>query len=154
MSWDRQKAILEGRLRELEARLGEIETSLDAPKPLDWDDSAIEREGDEVLEELGVQGLREIAQIPGGAAPDQERRLRRLCPLRRAHRARTVGTCAGSAALCGLCGTEGHIAGQRGTLPRGGKRNADCAENPDLGNRKRDQTGIEPCRSLGTSRVA
>lgn len=63
MSWDRQKAILEGRLRELEARLGEIETSLDAPKPLDWADSAIEREGDEVLEELGVQGLREIAQI-------------------------------------------------------------------------------------------
>lgn len=51
------------RLNELEDRLHHIEEDLDAPKPKDWEESAVESEGDEVLEDLGKAGLLEIKMI-------------------------------------------------------------------------------------------
>ncbi|MGX0902615.1 RNA polymerase-binding transcription factor DksA [Roseovarius sp. MBR-79] len=51
------------RLHQLDARLHAIEAELDAPRDSDWDDDAIEREGDEVLEHLGQAGEAEIARI-------------------------------------------------------------------------------------------
>ena len=57
------KARLEKRLHELEHRLDDIEHDLDAPAPADFEERATEREGDEVLEELGSTGLAEIRMI-------------------------------------------------------------------------------------------
>lgn len=58
-----RKAMLEGRLIELGARLEAIEEELDSHHTPDWEDLATEREGDEVLEASGNAGLAEIAQI-------------------------------------------------------------------------------------------
>ena len=55
-------ALLE-RLAELDTRLHQIESELDAPHSKDWEESAVEREGDEVLEQLGQSGQEEIARI-------------------------------------------------------------------------------------------
>jgi RNA polymerase-binding transcription factor DksA len=63
MSHDKHKAMLLKRLEELKTRLEGIEDSLDEPKPSDWDESATEREGDEVLETLGTSGQAEIGRI-------------------------------------------------------------------------------------------
>ncbi|EPX85627.1 DnaK suppressor protein [Salipiger mucosus DSM 16094] len=51
------------RLEELGGRLDEIEQSLEQPHSKDWEDNATEREGDEVLEGLGVRSRGEIARI-------------------------------------------------------------------------------------------
>ncbi|MFW2542360.1 TraR/DksA family transcriptional regulator [Primorskyibacter sp. 2E107] len=51
------------RLRELGARLSDIETALLEEHSKDWDEMAIEREGEEVLESLGAAGQAEIVQI-------------------------------------------------------------------------------------------
>jgi RNA polymerase-binding transcription factor DksA len=51
------------RLRELGTRLEAIEDELDAPHSPDWEDLAVEHEGDEVLEATGNAGLAEISQI-------------------------------------------------------------------------------------------
>lgn len=51
------------RLKELDGRLHDIEAELEAPHSKDWDEMALEREGDEVLEGLGEAGLHEIARI-------------------------------------------------------------------------------------------
>ena len=51
------------RLAELDGRLHSIETALDAPHSTDWDEAAIEREGEEVLESLGQSGQDEITRI-------------------------------------------------------------------------------------------
>jgi RNA polymerase-binding transcription factor DksA len=59
---------LMARLGELDGRLHEIEDALDAPHSKDWDDAAIEREGDEVLEALGQSGEAEIARIRAALA--------------------------------------------------------------------------------------
>lgn len=58
-----RRAMLEGRLIELGARLIAIEGDLTAPHSADWEDLAAEREGDEVLEATGVAGQAEIPQI-------------------------------------------------------------------------------------------
>ncbi len=55
--------ILRNRLTELNARLSEVETELDKPPDPDVEERAVEREGDEVLEGLGMAGLREIRMI-------------------------------------------------------------------------------------------
>lgn len=55
--------LLRDRLRELDERLGEIEHDLDAPADPDSEERATEREGDEVLENLGMAGLAEIRMI-------------------------------------------------------------------------------------------
>lgn len=58
-----RRADLLRRLGELDGRLHAIETELEQPHTSDWDDMAIEREGDEVLERLGQSGLEEIRRI-------------------------------------------------------------------------------------------
>ena len=57
-----RKALLD-RLGELDSRLHHIETELDEPHSKDWEENAVEREGDEVLEQLGHSGEAEIARI-------------------------------------------------------------------------------------------
>ena len=58
-----RKAQLEARFAELDARVHKIEDQLDDPVTKDWEDQAIEREGDEVLEGMGTQGLKEMEMI-------------------------------------------------------------------------------------------
>jgi RNA polymerase-binding transcription factor DksA len=62
------KAVLEGRLQELGARLEAIDDELASHHSRDWEELAVEREGDEVLEATGSAGLAEIAQIRGALA--------------------------------------------------------------------------------------
>ncbi len=57
------KAALLKRLSELDKRLHAIEAELDAPHSKDWDEAAVEHEGDEVLEGLGASGQEEIRKI-------------------------------------------------------------------------------------------
>ncbi|MGH1356738.1 MAG: TraR/DksA family transcriptional regulator [Thalassovita sp.] len=57
------KAALLKRLSELDSRLHAIEAELDVPVSKDWEESAVEREGDEVLESLGQAGQAEIRGI-------------------------------------------------------------------------------------------
>ena len=59
----RYKPILEARLAELTRRLDTIEHDLDEPAPQDTEDRATEREGDEVLEGIGIAGLAETRMI-------------------------------------------------------------------------------------------
>jgi RNA polymerase-binding transcription factor DksA len=59
----RRKAQLEARLDDLRGRLQGIEAELDSHQAQDWEDLATEREGDEVLEGMGVTGQLEIRQI-------------------------------------------------------------------------------------------
>ncbi|MCP1336916.1 TraR/DksA family transcriptional regulator [Futiania mangrovi] len=54
---------LRARLEELSARLTGIEHDLDEPGSADFEEQATEREGDEVLEDLGNAGLKEIRMI-------------------------------------------------------------------------------------------
>jgi RNA polymerase-binding transcription factor DksA len=58
-----RKATLLARQAYLTDRLTTIETELDAPPSPDWDDLAIEREDDEVLEATGLSGQQELRQI-------------------------------------------------------------------------------------------
>lgn len=57
------KDVLLNRKRELYSRLNKIEKDLDTLKSGDSADRAIERENDEVLEEFGTTGLKEIEAI-------------------------------------------------------------------------------------------
>ncbi len=58
-----RRAQLMTRLGELDRRIHSIEDQLDDPRPKDWEDAAIESEGDEVLESLGLQSEAEIRRI-------------------------------------------------------------------------------------------
>ena len=60
---EKYKKLLENRLDELDHRLHDIEDELDEPADPDVEERATEREGDEVLEGLGVVGQKEIAMI-------------------------------------------------------------------------------------------
>lgn len=73
-----RRADLRRRLSELDGRLHAIEAELEQPHSSDWDEMAIEREGEEVLERLGQSGLEEIRRI--------------MAALQRA-RSGTYGTC-------------------------------------------------------------
>ncbi|WP_371039147.1 TraR/DksA family transcriptional regulator [Rhodosalinus sp. FB01] len=57
------RATLLARLGELDARLHSIEAELDEPHSRDWEEDAVEREGDEVLEALGEAGQEEVRRI-------------------------------------------------------------------------------------------
>lgn len=57
------KDILLARKQELDNRLGRIEQDLDTLKSNGSNDRAIERENDEVLEEFGTTGLKELEAI-------------------------------------------------------------------------------------------
>ena len=55
--------VLEKRLAELQDRLHEIDEALDSHQSKDWEELATEREGDEVLEQMGSSGKLEITKI-------------------------------------------------------------------------------------------
>jgi len=59
----RRKAELEARLADLKGRLVGIEAELDSHQSADWEELATEREGDEVLEGMGLSGQQEIRMI-------------------------------------------------------------------------------------------
>ncbi|MGB8815195.1 MAG: TraR/DksA C4-type zinc finger protein [Paracoccaceae bacterium] len=59
----KRKAELEARLADLKSRLLHIEEELDSHNAQDWEELATEREGDEVLEGMGVSGQQEIRMI-------------------------------------------------------------------------------------------
>lgn len=63
MSNDPYKVKLINRLRELGLRLDSIEEALEAPHSRDWEEMAVEREGEEVLGRLGTESQSEIARI-------------------------------------------------------------------------------------------
>ena len=65
---DQTRVRLEERLHELEARLTSIEAELDQPVTKDWEDAAVEREGDETLESLGQSSLHEIEGVRAALA--------------------------------------------------------------------------------------
>jgi RNA polymerase-binding transcription factor DksA len=58
-----RKIQLEARLSDLKGRLQEIEVELDSHQSPDWEELATEREGDEVLEGMGLSGQQEIRMI-------------------------------------------------------------------------------------------
>jgi len=58
-----RKDQLKTRQAELLARLRGIETELDSHQSRDWEELAVEREHDEMLEHLGEAGLLELRQI-------------------------------------------------------------------------------------------
>jgi RNA polymerase-binding transcription factor DksA len=58
-----RKAALIARQAHLNARLATIESELDAQPSTDWDDLAVEREDDEVLEASGLSAQHELRQI-------------------------------------------------------------------------------------------
>jgi RNA polymerase-binding transcription factor DksA len=63
-----RKAQLEARLAQLQGRLAGIEAELDSHDEKDWEELAVEREGDEVLERLGQGGQAEIRMIEAALA--------------------------------------------------------------------------------------
>ena len=58
-----RRATMMARLEELDQRLHEIEDELDSHNSKDWEELAVEREEDEVLEQMGTSGQAEIAMI-------------------------------------------------------------------------------------------
>jgi RNA polymerase-binding transcription factor DksA len=62
-SIEARKAQLEQRLGELTSRLARIEHELEQPVSDDFSEQAVEREGEEVLEDLGAAGRQEIRMI-------------------------------------------------------------------------------------------
>lgn len=58
-----RKAQLERRLADLGARLDSIEDELESHADPDWEEMALERETDEVLEGLGLSGQQEMRMI-------------------------------------------------------------------------------------------
>ena len=62
-STQKRRAILLERLAELDVRLREIEEEFDTHQSKDWEEMAVEREDEEVLEGLGHQSQEEIKRI-------------------------------------------------------------------------------------------
>lgn len=58
-----RKAQLLARLDDLRGRLATIESELEKHNNPDWEERATEREGDEVLENMGLSGQQEIRMI-------------------------------------------------------------------------------------------
>jgi RNA polymerase-binding transcription factor DksA len=63
MDTAKYNSVLRARKAELENRLNRIEQDFVTPRNADDDDRAVERNNDEVLEELGETGERELAAI-------------------------------------------------------------------------------------------
>lgn len=62
-SFANRKAQLEARLADLKGRMAGIEAELDSHQSPDWEDLATEREGDEVLEGMGLNAQQESRMI-------------------------------------------------------------------------------------------
>ncbi len=60
---DERRIALTDRLAELESRLRGIAEELDSHQSKDWEELAVEREEDEVLEKMGISGQAEIRMI-------------------------------------------------------------------------------------------
>lgn len=58
-----RKTELEARRAELMLRINEVEQELESHDSKDWEDLATEREGDEVLEQMGLSASAEIIKI-------------------------------------------------------------------------------------------
>ena len=58
-----RKAQLTSRLADLNARMHQIEDELESHDSKDWEELATEREGDEVLESMGLSAQQEIRMI-------------------------------------------------------------------------------------------
>lgn len=58
-----RKAEIEARLADLLARLGKVSAELEGHSERDFSEMAVEREGDEVLEDLGVHAQDEIRML-------------------------------------------------------------------------------------------
>lgn len=65
---EQRRAELEQRLEALNIKLREIDAELDSHQSRDWEELAVEREGDEVLEGEGRAGQAEIAAINAALA--------------------------------------------------------------------------------------
>ena len=61
--WSEQEQALKARRAELTGDLAGIEDALDEPVSKDWEDAAVERQGDEVLSALGEHDRAEIRRI-------------------------------------------------------------------------------------------
>ena len=57
IAFETRKSQLEARLAALKARLQGLDAELDSHNAQDWEELATEREGDEVLEDLGQAGV-------------------------------------------------------------------------------------------------
>jgi len=68
MDTAKYETILKARKAELENRLNRIEQDFTTPRNPDDDDRAVERNNDEVLDELGETGERELVAINGALA--------------------------------------------------------------------------------------
>ncbi|MGK6315301.1 TraR/DksA family transcriptional regulator [Neorhizobium sp. DT-125] len=68
MDTAKYETILRTRKAELESRLSRIEQDFTTPRNPDDDDRAVERNNDEVLEELGETGERELVAIDAALA--------------------------------------------------------------------------------------
>ena len=64
----KRKAILLARQAALLARIGGISDELGSHQEKDWEEIAIEREGEEVLETLGIEAQTELRAIKGALA--------------------------------------------------------------------------------------
>lgn len=62
------QSMLQARQKELVARLHEIEEELESHSSKDWEELAVEREEDEVLEGLGASGQDELVKIKAALA--------------------------------------------------------------------------------------
>ena len=63
-----RKSILLARQAALLSRIGEISGALGTHQEKDWEDIAVEREGDEVLETLGIEAQAELRSIKAALA--------------------------------------------------------------------------------------
>lgn len=68
MDFVARRQALEARRQALAGHLVEVEHALDTPMPKDWEDRSSERQGDEVLESLGLNELEELRQIDAALA--------------------------------------------------------------------------------------
>lgn len=65
---NKYQSMLQARQKELNARLHEIEEELESHSSKDWEELAVEREEDEVLEGLGTSGQDELVKIKAALA--------------------------------------------------------------------------------------
>jgi RNA polymerase-binding transcription factor DksA len=63
-----RKAQLQARQAALQGRIGGISDELGSHQEKDWDDLALQREGEEVLENLGVEAQSELRVIQAALA--------------------------------------------------------------------------------------
>ena len=66
--WSAQEKTLRARRAELTGEIAGIEEALEEPVPKDWEDAAVERQGDDVLQALGTHDAAELRRIDAALA--------------------------------------------------------------------------------------